>query len=80
MINFIEKYEKKPEPIEMMIFYYNRIVESGKKKTLPFLTQIWTEELCMKFLKAAETYNIQQTLEVIKKSQSIENRIKIEKE
>ena len=80
MINYIEKYEKKPEPIEMMIFYYNRIVEGGKKKTLPFLTEIWTKELCEKFLKAAEAYNIQQTLEVIKKSQSIENRIKIEKE
>jgi len=38
MINYILKYEKKPELIEMIIFYYNRYVESGKRTTLPYLT------------------------------------------
>ena len=62
LINYIQKYEKKPELIELIIFYYNRIIEGGKKNTLPFLTQTWSEELCEKFLKSAEGYNIQETL------------------
>ena len=34
--------------------------EGGKKNTLPFLTQTWSEELCQKFSKSAEGYNIQE--------------------
>jgi len=39
LINYIEKYQKKPEFTELALFYYNRIVEGGKKTTLPFLTE-----------------------------------------
>jgi hypothetical protein len=41
---FIIKYEKKPTQAEIAIFYYNRYVESGKKGTLPFLTQKWIQD------------------------------------
>ena len=80
LINFIEKYEKKPEVIELAIFYYNRFVEAGKKKTLPHLTEQWTHQLWTKFVKAAEGYTDKQILEVLKKSQPIEARMTIEKE
>ena len=42
MINYVQKYEKKPELTELIIFYYNRIIEGGKKTTLPFLTEKWS--------------------------------------
>jgi hypothetical protein len=80
LLNYVLKYEKKPELVELIIFYLNRYVESGKKGTLPYLAEIWSEELCTKFLKAAEAYSIEETLAVLKKSQPIEERMKIEKE
>jgi hypothetical protein len=42
LLNYIEKYKKKPEVIELILFYYNRIIEGGKKTTLPFLTESWS--------------------------------------
>lgn len=56
LLNYVLKYEKKPNFIELVIFYYNRYVVSGKKNTLPYLTELWTEELCEKFLMAAKDY------------------------
>lgn len=53
LVNYIEKYHKKPELVELIIFYYNRVIEGGKKTTLPFLTELWSKELLEKFLKAA---------------------------
>lgn len=79
LLNYVLKYEKKPEVVELIIFYLNRYIESGKKTTLPYLTEVWGEELCNKFLKAAEGYTAEKCIEVINKSQPIEERIKIEK-
>lgn len=33
-----------PTKDELIIFYYNRYVVGDKVKTLPFLTDIWSEE------------------------------------
>ena len=39
MENYVLKYQKLPEFIELLLFYHNRYVESGKAPTLPFLTK-----------------------------------------
>lgn len=39
------KHKKKPTKDELAVFYYNRYVQSGKKSTLPYLTQQWIQQL-----------------------------------
>jgi hypothetical protein len=79
MLDYILKYSKKPELIELTIYYYNRYIESGKKKTLPYLTEIWCEELYTKFTKASTKYSVEEMIKIIDLSRSIEKRIEIEK-
>ena len=62
MANYIEKYEKKPETVELAIFFYNRLIEAGKKTTLPFLCAYWADEIQESFNKAAEGYTMAETL------------------
>ena len=78
MLNYIEKYSKRPEFIELVLFYYNRLIEAGKKTTLPFLTEIWSQELAEKFIKASEDKSVQEILALVEKSRPIETRIKME--
>lgn len=33
-----------PTRDELIIFYYNRYIVADKVRTLPFLTEIWSEE------------------------------------
>ena len=40
---FLRKHLKIPTKEELMIFYYNRYVIGGKKDTLPYLIERWTE-------------------------------------
>ena len=78
LLNYIEKYSKRPEFIELVLFYYNRLIEAGKKTTLPFLTEIWSQELAEKFIKASEDKSVQEILALVEKSRPIETRIKME--
>lgn len=76
--NYVIKYEKLPEVIELILFYYNRYVEAGKKETLPYLTEYWTAELAGKFNKAAEGKTVQEVLKIVELTRPIDKRIQIE--
>lgn len=45
---------------------------------MPFLTEIWSQELVEKFVKAAEAKSVQEIIVLIEKSRPIETRIKME--
>ena len=47
--DFLVKYKKLPTHDELILFYYNRMVMSGKKPTLPFLTNSWTEQIISEY-------------------------------
>lgn len=47
--DFIVKHKKQPTADELAVFYYNRYVESGKKATLPFLTQVWINDFLSQY-------------------------------
>jgi hypothetical protein len=77
--NYLVKYEKKPEPVELLLFYYNREIEAGKVTTLPVLTEKWTLELVAAYeVCFPEGYDIKEVLKRLNESRSIVNRIKIE--
>ena len=76
--NYIQKYEKRPEYAELLLFYFNRYVEAGKQTTLPFLSEMWTRELSEKFNKASEGLEVPKILEIVDKTRPILKRIEIE--
>lgn len=77
MLNFIEKYESRPTYLELILFYYNRYVEGGKKSTLPFLVEKWTHEVADKFNQASEGMEIKEIIEIIISSRPIPTRMEI---
>lgn len=42
--NYVIKYEKQPNNVELILFYFNRYIEAGKVTTLPFLTASWAQD------------------------------------
>lgn len=42
---FVLKHERLPNYDELLIFYFNRYIESGKYSTLPYLTKQWTQDI-----------------------------------
>jgi hypothetical protein len=49
---FILKYKALPNRDELAVFYYNRVVEAGKRSTLPFLTEEWSSTLLQRYIAA----------------------------
>lgn len=56
--SYVLKYKKLPEVDELIAFYYNRYVESGKMETLPYMVRFWAEGLSERFNKVAKRYEI----------------------
>jgi hypothetical protein len=72
---FILKHKKKPTRSEIAVFYYNRYVESAKKATLPFQTQLWIEQLLAQFEAAyPEGAEIKDIISCIRESRTVEKR------
>ena len=71
MENYVLKYEKLPEYVELLLFYHNRYIESGKAPTLPFLTVLWTRELAQKFNKAAGEREVGAIIKIIEASRPV---------
>jgi hypothetical protein len=71
------KYEKRPNFAELLLFYNNRYVEAGKQTTLPFLSELWTNELSEEFNKASEGMEIPTIVKLIESTRPIEKRIQI---
>lgn len=74
------KYEKLPEVDELMLFYHNRYVESGKMKTLPYLVKFWAEGLSKKFNEVAHRYEIFEIVAILNRTRRIGDRKEVEKE
>jgi hypothetical protein len=75
---FFQKYKKIPKFEELIIFFYNRLVESGKKSTLPYLCKEWTYQLLEEYsVIYTENWNIETILKQINEFQSIAKRIEI---
>ena len=51
---FVIKYEKLPTKDELILFYYNRYVVAGKKTTLPYKIEQWSEEVIEEFELAVQ--------------------------
>lgn len=48
------KYKRYPiSADELAIFFYNRVIHSGKEASLPFLTEKWTRQFIEKYAAAA---------------------------
>lgn len=76
---YIIKYKKKPVANELILFYYNRYVEAGSYKTLPYQAEAWTHELLAKYEVAfPEGYDIEKIVELLEKSRCIEVREQLE--
>lgn len=71
MENYVLKYEKFPAYVELLLFYHNRYIESGKAPTLPFLSAQWARELADKFNKAAGPREIGTIIKTIEASRPV---------
>lgn len=70
-----------PTKDELIIFYYNRYVVGDKVKTLPFLTDIWSEEFAEQYTKALHDFNltVPAAIQLLENSRSRTARLMIEK-
>ena len=70
-----------PNRDELITFYYNRYIVSGKTKTLPFLTNQWVEELLTQYTAALQAFgiNVEQALVLLEASRPREARLVLEK-
>jgi hypothetical protein len=76
---FILKYKQKPNLAELAVFCYNRLVESGKKNTLPFLGKEWMEYLLGQYEAAyPQDATIKDIVQILKKSRTVESRLQLE--
>jgi hypothetical protein len=61
------------------VFYYNRYVCAGKRKTLPSLTEAWIDELLSRYEAVfPEGASIKEIIATIKESRCSEKRALIE--
>lgn len=80
---FLLKYQRKPSKEEFLLFLYNRVVAAGKMKTLPFLAELWADQVLRDFEavlapKDAEPVTVQEALKLMLESNPIEKRKLIE--
>jgi hypothetical protein len=74
------KYEKLPQVDELLVFYYNRYVESGKMATLPYMVRFWAEGLAERFNKVASRYEMMEIVSILNRTRRIGYRRDVEKE
>lgn len=74
---FVFKYEKLPTVDELVVFLYNREVEAGKCKTLPFKVREWAEELISEYKPHFDSLSVKKAKRVFNESRVIEKRIKL---
>lgn len=73
------KHKKQPTKDELAIFYYNRYVESGKKATLPHLTERWIEDLLASYAPVfQEGYSMPKIIAALKESRDPKRRAEME--
>ncbi len=77
---FVFKYEKLPSVDELMVFLYNREVETGKCKTLPFKLREWAEELINEYKPHFDSLSVKKVKRVFNESRAMDKRIKLEAE
>lgn len=76
---FILKFNQKPNLAELAVFVYNRLVESGKKNTLPFLAKEWMEYLLGQYEAAyPQDATVKDIVQILKKSRTVESRLQLE--
>jgi hypothetical protein len=75
---FLFKYEKVPNVDELVLFLYNRYVESKKYKTLPFKVREWAESLIEEYKPHMESLGAKEAKRVFNGSRVIAKRIKME--
>jgi hypothetical protein len=75
---FLFKYEKVPNVDELVLFLYNRYVESKKYKTLPFKVREWAESLIEEYKPHMESLGAKKAKRVFNGSRVIAKRIKME--
>lgn len=81
MEEFLIKYKRLPNNKEELItFYYNRYVIGGKKDTLPFLTEIWADEMVEEYTRVLEVnkITIEQALQILEQSRPRLTRVALE--
>jgi hypothetical protein len=72
---FVNKYEKKPEFEELLVFYYNRYVVAEKCSTLPFLIEKWTHDVIKKYEAVfPEGYDIKSIIKKLEETRTIIKR------
>lgn len=75
MEEYVLKYRKMPSHIELLLFFFNRCVESGKRRTLPYLLEEWTQILIERFAEVAEKVHIDEVVDIILSSKTVKNRM-----
>ena len=75
---FVFKYEKLPTLDELIVFFYNRYVEAGKCKTLPFKVSVWAELLIEEYRPHFDSLSVKKVKRVFNESRTIDKRIKME--
>ena len=66
-----------PTNDELQIFYYNRYIVSDKVKTLPYLTEAWSDQVISEYTKvlAENDISIEKALELFEKSRRRDQRL-----
>lgn len=77
---FVFKYDKMPTVDELVVFLYNRYVEAGKCKTLPFQVLGWVEQLIEEYRPQFESVSVKKAKRVLNESRTISKRMKLEAE
>jgi hypothetical protein len=69
-----------PTVDELILFYYNRYVESGKIQTLPLMVEKWAKNLIESYQPHFDTSSIKIIKKVFNEYREVEKRIKVESE
>jgi len=71
------KFKLMPTNDELQIFYYNRYIVSDKVKTLPYLTEAWSDQVISEYTKvlAENDISIEKALELFEKSRRRDQRL-----
>lgn len=72
------KYDKLPTVDELILFYYNRHVVSGKHSTLPCVVAKWSNRLIEEYQPHFESLSVKKVKRVLNEFREVEKRIKVE--
>lgn len=75
----IAKHEKFPTFEELITFYYNRFIEAGKCKTLPYLVEKFTKDALENYKPLFENRDIKEIKKIFEEYMPILHRIEAEK-